>query len=89
MISGDQSYVLRHTARVIEISSLTAFTYSRSVSTLQMAVIFLHGGIRMFDDLGVSKGTTVLAGLSLIGIPGTIVLYTFGARLRARSRYAA
>ncbi|KAF1999563.1 MFS general substrate transporter [Amniculicola lignicola CBS 123094] len=42
----------------------------------------------LFINLGVHKGVTLLAGLSLAGIAGTIAIYTFGKRLRARSKFA-
>ena len=42
----------------------------------------------LFVNLGVSKGVTLLGGLSLMGIFGTIAIYTFGKQLRARSKYA-
>jgi len=42
----------------------------------------------LFLNLGVHNGVTVLAGLSVLGIPGTLGLYIFGKRLRARSRFA-
>lgn len=42
----------------------------------------------LFINLGVHKGVTLLAGLSIAGIFGTIAIYTFGKRLRARSKFA-
>ncbi|KAJ5605327.1 major facilitator superfamily transporter [Penicillium lagena] len=42
----------------------------------------------LFINLGVHKGVTVLAGLSIMGIPGTIVMYVFGKKLRAKSKFA-
>ncbi|KGO48288.1 Major facilitator superfamily domain, general substrate transporter [Penicillium expansum] len=42
----------------------------------------------MFIDLGVDKGVTLLAGLSILGIIGMFVLYFYGANLRARSSFA-
>jgi MFS transporter, DHA1 family, multidrug resistance protein len=42
----------------------------------------------LFINLGVHKGVTLLAGLSVAGILGTVALYTFGKRLRARSKFA-
>ena len=42
----------------------------------------------LFVNLGVHKGVTVLGGLSVVGIFGTIVLYVFGKKLRARSKFA-
>jgi MFS transporter, DHA1 family, multidrug resistance protein len=43
----------------------------------------------MYLNLGIGKGVTVLAGLSVLGIIGMIFLYYYGANLRARSKFAA
>ncbi|GAD96304.1 predicted protein [Paecilomyces variotii No. 5] len=42
----------------------------------------------LFINLGVHNGVTVLAGLSIMGIPGTIGMYLFGKKLRAKSKFA-
>ncbi|KAF4989458.1 hypothetical protein FDECE_14713 [Fusarium decemcellulare] len=42
----------------------------------------------LFDNLGVAKGTSLLGGLSVIGIIGIWLLYFYGARLRALSKFA-
>ncbi|KAF2022039.1 major facilitator superfamily transporter [Aaosphaeria arxii CBS 175.79] len=42
----------------------------------------------MFVYLGVGKGCSLLGGLSVTGIVGMYLLYWYGARLRARSRFA-
>jgi MFS transporter, DHA1 family, multidrug resistance protein len=42
----------------------------------------------LFINLGVDKGVTLLAGLSVIGIIGMFVLYIYGAKLRSRSKFA-
>jgi len=42
----------------------------------------------LFINLGVNKGVTLLAGLSVAGIFGTIGMYVFGKKLRARSKFA-
>ncbi|PTB53512.1 hypothetical protein M431DRAFT_556789 [Trichoderma harzianum CBS 226.95] len=49
------------------------------------AVVFARP---LFINLGVDKGVTVLAGLSVMGIFGTTAIYIFGKRLRARSKFA-
>lgn len=49
------------------------------------AVLF---GRPMYLNLGVGKGTSLLGGLSVIGIVGMFVLYLYGAKLRARSKFA-
>jgi DHA1 family multidrug resistance protein-like MFS transporter len=42
----------------------------------------------LFINLGVGKGVSVLGGLSVIGIIGMFTLWVFGAKLRARSKFA-
>ena len=42
----------------------------------------------LFLNLGVSKGVSLLAGLSCMGVIGMFVLYYTGASLRARSKFA-
>ncbi|OTA69680.1 major facilitator superfamily transporter [Hypoxylon sp. EC38] len=42
----------------------------------------------LFADLGVARGTSLLGGLSTVGIVGIWVLYFFGARLRSLSKFA-
>jgi DHA1 family multidrug resistance protein-like MFS transporter len=42
----------------------------------------------MYVNLGIDKGVTVVAGLSILGILGMIFLYYYGANLRARSKFA-
>ncbi|KAK2046458.1 major facilitator superfamily transporter [Colletotrichum somersetense] len=42
----------------------------------------------MYLDLGVARGTSLLGGLSTIGIIGIWLLYFYGARLRSLSKFA-
>lgn len=42
----------------------------------------------LYDNLGVARGTSLLGGLSTIGVMGIFLLYIFGARLRAMSKFA-
>jgi DHA1 family multidrug resistance protein-like MFS transporter len=42
----------------------------------------------LFINLGIHKGVTLLAGLSVAGIFGVIAIYVFGQGLRARSKFA-
>lgn len=42
----------------------------------------------LFINLGIARGVTLLAGLSVAGIFGTAAIYFFGKKLRARSKYA-
>ncbi|KAJ6127525.1 major facilitator superfamily domain-containing protein [Penicillium sp. IBT 18751x] len=49
------------------------------------SVLFAHP---LFGNLGVARGTSLLGGLSVIGIVGIWLLYWYGARLRALSKFA-
>lgn len=49
------------------------------------SVIFAHP---LFNNLGVAKGTSLLGGLSVIGIVGIWLLYFYGAKLRSLSKFA-
>lgn len=42
----------------------------------------------LFINLGVHRGCSLLAGVSVAGVIGTLVLYFFGKQLRARSKFA-
>jgi DHA1 family multidrug resistance protein-like MFS transporter len=42
----------------------------------------------LFGNLGVAKGTSLLGGLSVIGIIGIWLLYFNGAKLRSLSKFA-
>ncbi|KAK6853560.1 hypothetical protein PG995_010372 [Apiospora arundinis] len=42
----------------------------------------------LFGNLGVARGTSLLGGLSTVGIVGIWVLYFFGARMRSLSKFA-
>ncbi|KAI1382031.1 major facilitator superfamily transporter [Hypoxylon crocopeplum] len=42
----------------------------------------------LFENLGVARGTSLLGGLSTVGIVGIWVLYFSGARLRSLSKFA-
>jgi MFS transporter, DHA1 family, multidrug resistance protein len=48
----------------------------------------IHFAQPLYRNLGVGKGTSVLGGVSVLGIVGIWVLYFYGAQLRARSRFA-
>lgn len=42
----------------------------------------------LFSNLGVGRGVTLLASLTIGGVAGIIALYYFGAKLRAKSSFA-
>ncbi|KAJ9604659.1 hypothetical protein H2200_010773 [Cladophialophora chaetospira] len=42
----------------------------------------------LFVNLGVDKGVSVLASISVLGIVGMVLMYYYGAKLRARSSFA-
>jgi DHA1 family multidrug resistance protein-like MFS transporter len=49
------------------------------------SILFAHP---LFGNLGVARGTSLLGGLSVIGIVGIFALWIVGAGLRARSKFA-
>ncbi|OQE37904.1 hypothetical protein PENCOP_c009G04307 [Penicillium coprophilum] len=49
------------------------------------SVLFAHP---LFGNLGVARGVSLLGGLSVIGIIGIWLLYFFGSKLRAMSKFA-
>lgn len=49
----------------------------------------IHFSSPMFRNLGIGKGISLLAGLTVGCSAGVYVLFFFGAKLRARSRFAA
>ncbi|CAG9939099.1 unnamed protein product [Clonostachys rosea f. rosea IK726] len=49
------------------------------------SVLFAHP---LFGNLGVARGTSLLGGLSVIGIIGIWLLYFYGAKLRSLSKFA-
>ena len=48
----------------------------------------IHFARPLYENMGVGKGVSVLAGLSVMGIVGMWVLYLEGAKLRAKSSFA-
>jgi DHA1 family multidrug resistance protein-like MFS transporter len=81
---------------------ISLFTYVPVSYTQYTASIFTSNGLcrsivassavhfarPLFINLGVHEGVTVLACLSVLGIPGTLLIYKYGATLRAKSKFA-
>jgi DHA1 family multidrug resistance protein-like MFS transporter len=74
------------------------FTYPQYAASLFAANDFARSSFAagailfaepMFRNLGIGKACSLLAGLSLACTAGIYVLYFFGAKLRARSKFAA
>jgi len=53
-----------------------------------LAAGFVMFSRAMYIELGIAKGVTVLGGLSVMGVLGMLVLYYYGDKLRARSKFA-
>ena len=49
----------------------------------------VHLGVPFYASLGIVKGCSILAAISVLGIFGMFLLYWKGASLRARSKFAA
>ena len=65
-------------------SLLAGNDFARSL----MAAVMIMVSRKMYLDIGIAKGVSLLAGLSCIGILGMATLYRYGAAMRARSRFA-
>jgi DHA1 family multidrug resistance protein-like MFS transporter len=65
-------------------SLLAASDFTRSATAAAIIIVSTY----MYDDLGVSKGVTLLGSISILGILGMWLFWRFGARLRARSSFA-
>ncbi|KAJ9608860.1 hypothetical protein H2200_006631 [Cladophialophora chaetospira] len=52
-----------------------------------LAAGFVQFSRQMYTNLGIDKGVTLVAGLSVVGIGGMYGLYFYGSRLRARSKF--
>lgn len=72
-------------------------SYPKYVATLLAASDFTHSATAavlimvspyIYEDLGISKGVTVLASISVVGIIGMYVLWKYGAEMRGRSTFA-
>lgn len=66
-------------------SLLAANDFTRSATAAVLIVVSTY----MYDDLGVSKGVTLLGSISILGIVGMWLFWRFGASLRARSSFAS
>ncbi|OQD88904.1 hypothetical protein PENANT_c003G08830 [Penicillium antarcticum] len=66
-------------------SLLAANDFTRSATAAVLIIVSTY----MYDDLGVSKGVTLLGSISVLGIAGMWLFWIFGASLRARSRFAS
>jgi DHA1 family multidrug resistance protein-like MFS transporter len=53
-----------------------------------LAAGFVLFGRPLFINLGIGGGVSLLAGLTCLCIPGIVLLYIFGASLRAKSKFA-
>lgn len=78
------------------IVSYIPLTYPKYVASLFAANDFVRSSLaagfvqfsrQMYLNLGIDKGVTLVAGLSLVGILGHVGLYYYGAALRARSKF--
>lgn len=48
----------------------------------------VHSGTPLFRKIGIDGGVSFLAGLTVLGVLGVTGIYHYGARLRAKSRFA-
>lgn len=48
----------------------------------------IHFARPLFQNLGIGRGVSVLAGISVLGIPGMYILYFYGGKMRSKSHFA-
>ncbi|KAJ5726816.1 hypothetical protein N7493_005843 [Penicillium malachiteum] len=65
-------------------SLFAANDFVRSIS----AAVFIMVTPYLYANIGVPKGVTILGSISVLGIVGMLILYRYGANMRARSRFA-
>src|SRR6201999_349971 len=72
--------------------SYPQYTASLLASNALFRSLFAAGAVEfsrpMFANLGVGPGNSILAGLAIVGVAGMFALWLFGAKLRARSKFA-
>src|ERR1700761_1537350 len=72
--------------------SYPQYTASLMASNALFRSLFAAGCVEfsrpMFSNLGIGPGNSVLAGMAIVGVAGMFLLWMFGARLRARSKFA-
>jgi DHA1 family multidrug resistance protein-like MFS transporter len=94
---GVAIFVMGHFFTMQSIFIYIPFSYPKYAASLFAGNSVWRSGIAggsvvfarpLFINLGVHKGVTVLAGLSVAGIFGTVAIYVFGKQLRARSKFA-
>lgn len=73
-----------------------ALTYPRYVASLfaandlvrsSTAAALVQSTGYLYINLGINRGVSLVAGLSLMGVIGMLLLYYFGAQMRARSKF--
>ena len=52
------------------------------------AAVFVMVVPYMYNNLGVPKGVSILGSVSVLGVVGIVILCKYGAKMRARSRFA-
>ncbi|KAF1990129.1 MFS general substrate transporter [Aulographum hederae CBS 113979] len=90
-------FTMGHFLTMMAIFIYIPFSYPRYAASLFAGNSIWRSGIAggsvvfarpLFVNLGVHRGVTLLGGLSVFGIIGTIAIYVFGKKLRARSKFA-
>lgn len=90
-------FVIGHFLTMQSIFIYIPFSYPKYAASLFAGNSIWRSGIAggsvvfarpLFINLGIHKGVTLLAGLSVAGIFGTAAIYVFGKKLRGRSKFA-
>ena len=59
------------------------------VARSSIAAGAIHFAHPLFNNLGIGRGTSLLAGCTVMGVIGIFILYFYGGWLRSRSRFTA
>jgi DHA1 family multidrug resistance protein-like MFS transporter len=72
--------------------SYPQYTASLLASNALFRSLFAAGCVEfsrpMFINLGIGGGNSLLAGLAILGVAGMFLLWLYGAKLRAKSKFA-
>src|SRR6202000_111243 len=91
-IVGVSNFVIFQCIFVYLPLSYPQYTASLLASNALFRSLFAAGCVEfsrpMFKNLGIGPGSSLLAGLAIVGVAGMFALWIFGAKLRAKSKFA-
>src|SRR6202000_951280 len=91
-IVGVSNFVIFQCIFVYLPLSYPQYTASLLASNALFRSLFAAGCVEfsrpLFTNPGIGAGNSILAGLAIVGVAGMFALWIFGAKLRARSKFA-